>query len=218
MFKEECMWIGSLIPMLIEKDAFPLLNVGSSTLHFRTVSQPYISKIIFDPLAALDKKIIHLDLKAGDGVDIFGDLNDPQLVEKLKGLRIRSALCSNMLEHVEKPEITSMILYDILQPDGVLIVTVPFRFPYHEDPIDTMLRPTVQELSGYFPNMRTLIGKRVESEKSYFEKIAAHPKDLFITLFRWVMPFYKPHVWWRSISYMPYFFKKYSVSCIVLQK
>ena len=39
-----------------------------------------------------------------------------------------------------------------------LIVTVPFSYPYHRDPIDTMYRPSPSELSQLFAGARMLDG------------------------------------------------------------
>jgi hypothetical protein len=44
-----------------------------------------------------------------------------------------------------------------LIPDGGrALITVPNRFPYHPDPIDTGYRPTTKEISSLFPDMTTI--------------------------------------------------------------
>ncbi|MHA2210823.1 MAG: hypothetical protein ACXABV_16845, partial [Candidatus Thorarchaeota archaeon] len=37
-------------------------------------------------------------------------------------------------------------LFDLLNDEGYLIVTVPYHYPYHEDPVDFLFRPRVEEL------------------------------------------------------------------------
>src|SRR5205085_4736707 len=53
--------------------------------------------------------------------------------------------------HVTDRQIVCAAIWSLLPPGGFLILTVPYRFPYHEDPIDTMFRPSVEELAQLFP-------------------------------------------------------------------
>ena len=41
---------------------------------------------------------------------------------------------------------------EILKKNGILIITVPYSFPYHADPIDTLYRPTPSEIHCLFPD------------------------------------------------------------------
>jgi SAM-dependent methyltransferase len=96
------------------------------------------------PLTRSGCRVIHLDMKKADGVDVSGDLTDPAFVEKLASLRVRSVLCSNVLEHVTDPARLARRLEELLPAGGYLIVTVPHEFPYHADPIDTLFRPPLE--------------------------------------------------------------------------
>jgi SAM-dependent methyltransferase len=218
MLTTEAEWIGSLIPILRDKNAFPLLNIGSSTLQFRKYQQPHIEKYIFDPLNKIGAKVLHLDLKANEGVDIVGSLDDNKIISDLIKFKFKSIICSNLLEHVENPKILCQTMYEILQPKGLLIVTVPFLFPYHNDPIDTLFRPTVYELASLFPHMKPLLTIKIESDKTYFSGLLQNKKELEIILIRFLTPFYKPKNWLHLMKYLPNFFKKTSVSCVVLEK
>ncbi|OBQ33891.1 MAG: hypothetical protein AN485_17485, partial [Anabaena sp. MDT14b] len=42
---------------------------------------------------------------------------------------------------------------------GYIFVTVPYKYPYHRDPIDTMFRPDIQELSSLFPDFKIVNGE-----------------------------------------------------------
>ena len=56
-----------------------------------------------------------------------------------------------------------------LPSEGLLFVSVPRRYPYHPDPIDTMFRPTTQELLGMFDD-----AELVESAAIRCESLVAH--------------------------------------------
>ena len=43
------------------------LDIGSSTLHFRTVEQPHIEREVLAPLRARGARIVHLDAKPAPG-------------------------------------------------------------------------------------------------------------------------------------------------------
>jgi len=86
----ESQWIGQRLAAISDDALFPLLNVGSSTLEFRTQTQPYIDQNIFVPLRARHGKVYHLDMKHAPGVDIVGNLLHPEFLEKLINMQIRS--------------------------------------------------------------------------------------------------------------------------------
>ena len=73
----EAQWLGDRLAEIADGELFPLLNVGSSTGEFRTTVQPHIDAKVFAPLRARGGKVLHLDIKAAEGVDIVGDLLDP---------------------------------------------------------------------------------------------------------------------------------------------
>ena len=57
-----------------------------------------------------------------------------------------------------------------LPPGGRLFATVPRRYPYHPGPIDTLLRPSVDELSSLFAGLTLVEGAEVRCESllAYF--------------------------------------------------
>ena len=101
--------------------------------------------------AGQPKAIQHLDIQAQPGVDLVGDLTDLGYLKHLTTLRFRSAFCMNLLEHVTNREQIAAALVEVLPPGGLLFVSVPHRFPYHPDPIDTLYRPDAAELARLFP-------------------------------------------------------------------
>src|SRR4051812_38894652 len=73
---EEARWLGDQLSALDPDRVFPLLDVGSSTLSFRTREQPRIDELIFAPARADGRTVLHLDAKSDEGVDIVTDLSD----------------------------------------------------------------------------------------------------------------------------------------------
>ena len=129
-----------------------LLNLGSSTEFFRKIEQPHIDKFLFQPLDNKKYKLIHFDLKSNDGVDISGDIFSKKIQKKLKELNPSIILCCNLLEHLEENSRNRIatILNNLLKKNGVLILTVPYSYPLHLDPIDSYYRPSPKELVRKF--------------------------------------------------------------------
>jgi hypothetical protein len=96
----EAQRLGELLGRIPEERLSPLLNLGSSTLQFRTLGQPHIDRYVFAPLRARGCEIIHTDIKCEPGVDLVGDLTDAGFLDRLRALHVRSVLVSNLLEHV----------------------------------------------------------------------------------------------------------------------
>ncbi len=93
MNRTESEWLSQRLNALPDDVIFPLLNIGSSTLEFRTQIQPYIEQNIFGPLRARNSDgVYHLDIKSAPGVDLVGDLLDPAFLDKVAQMQIRSAM------------------------------------------------------------------------------------------------------------------------------
>jgi SAM-dependent methyltransferase len=150
----------------------PLLNLGSSTGHFREVIQPHIEKELFAPLREAGVKVVHCDLKEEEGVDFAGDILDPVVMRRLKTGGFKCILLSNLLEHVRDREAVSVACEEIVGPGGFILATVPSSYPFHADPIDTYYRPSPAELATMFGKSELLIGEEVE-ETTFAEELKA---------------------------------------------
>ncbi len=152
MLKDEARWLSARLQNLSSNDG-PLLNVGSSSAHFREQVQPWIHEWVFAPLEQRLVPVIHQDLFAAPGVDVAGDLLDSTCQDRLQSLGVRSILSTSLLEHVVDRAQIARIMSDLLPSGGRLLITVPHAFPYHPDPIDTLFRPTCDELIALFPDL-----------------------------------------------------------------
>jgi SAM-dependent methyltransferase len=150
----------------------PLLNLGSSTGHFREIIQPHIERELFAPLREAGVKVVHCDLKKDEGVDFAGDILDPEVRRRLKEMGFKCILLSNVLEHVRDRKEVTAACEEIVGSGGFILATVPSSYPYHADPIDTYYRPSPAELATTFGRSDLLIGEEV-AEPTYAEELKA---------------------------------------------
>lgn len=162
MLKNEAAWLSRHLAAVPVEQLSPLLSIGSGSAASRA-RQPWIEQLVFAPLARRGVEVLHHEHEPAPGVDVAGDLRDPAFVETLRDLGARSVLCANVLEHVEDPLALAAAIGDLVASGGHVVVTVPRRYPYHPDPIDTMLRPSVAELAAMFRGFRLVAGEEVPS-------------------------------------------------------
>ncbi|MFO0051346.1 MAG: methyltransferase type 11, partial [Dolichospermum sp.] len=197
---------------------FPMLNIGSSNKKFREQEQPWIDELLFKPARSKGYSVIHTDIKNDIGVDLVGDLCNVDFLKQLSDMNIQSVICSNLLEHINNREEISKIISSIVPKNGYLFVTVPYKYPYHCDPIDTMFRPNIQELSSLFPDFKIVNGEILPG--GYLVQSTTTTPILYTLamLIRLMLPIYQPLRWVDSLKYALWLFKDISVSCVVLEK
>src|SRR2546421_8000756 len=163
MRRQEAAWIGERLRALGGQRV--VLNLGSGSKRFREVSKPYIDREIFEPLVRAGARVVHADLKSGEGIDLSGDLFDPAVQARLRELRPDTLLACNIMEHLPKDarQRFPAVLDALLPPGGVVVITVPYSYPYHADPMDTLYRPSPQQLSALFPAYEVLEARTIES-------------------------------------------------------
>ncbi|MDB9468043.1 methyltransferase type 11 [Dolichospermum circinale CS-1225] len=218
MFREEAKWLANIIYSLNPNSVFPMLNIGSSNKKFREQEQPWIDELLFKPARTKGYSVIHADIKNDIGVDLVGDLCSLDFFKQLSEMNIQSVICSNLLEHINNREEISKIIGSIVPKNGYLFVTVPYKYPYHCDPIDTMFRPNIQELSSLFPDFKIVNGEILPG--GYLVQSTTTTPILYILaiLIRLMLPIYQPLRWFDSLKYALWLFKDISVSCVVLEK
>ncbi|MBE9224407.1 methyltransferase type 11 [Phormidium sp. LEGE 05292] len=218
MLREEASWLGNIIYSITPDHVFPLLNIGSENQYFREKEQPWIDDFLFKPARKKGYSIIHTDIKNDVGIDLVGDLYNPLFLEKISQMNIKSVLCSNLLEHITNKEELCKIISSIIPDGGYLFVTVPYQYPYHRDPIDTMFRPSIEELSNLFPDLKMIQGKIVEGGTLVKSTSIKPILYLLVMIIRLLLPIYQPLRWVDSLRYSLWLFRDISVTCIVLQK
>jgi hypothetical protein len=152
VLRAEAAWLAGQLERLQTEHLSPLLSVGSGHAELRG-TQPWIERLVYEPLVRRGVRVLHHELETAPGVDVAGDLTDPQFLAALPQLELRSIMCCNVLEHVPNRVALASAIEASVPSSGYVVVTVPRRYPYHPGPIDTMFRPSVDELSRLFPKL-----------------------------------------------------------------
>lgn len=101
-----------------------LIDIGCGQKPYRPIFDQYVSQHIGVDLS---------DCPHGTSkVDIIGNAYDTNLEDEV----CDTVLCTEVLEHLEEPQVAIMEMRRILKPGGFVILTVPFFWPIHEAPRD----------------------------------------------------------------------------------
>lgn len=219
MLIAEARWLGERLAAVPGDDLFPLLNVGSSTAEFREAMQPHIHEEVFEPLQRRGGRICHVDIKAAPGVDLVGNLLDPGFLARLRKVEIKSALVSNLLEHVPDRQLIADALLEIVPRDGYIVVSGPHAFPYHADPLDTMFRPSVADVTRHFPGTSIVDSAIIDAGNWRCWKATERGgRSLPRVLARLCVPFYRPGDWMALARQTPFLLRHSKAFAVVLRK
>ena len=217
MLETEARWIGMILQELDVEDLTPLLNVGSATGTFRKQVQPWIDREIFAPLLQRGVEVHHFDVQDGDGIDLRGDLNDELFMTDLASHRYRSLMCCNLLEHVANRAYVCNQLEQLVLPGGYLIVTVPCKFPYHPDPIDTLFRPNLEDIVSLFPGCRLIQGDILDCGTGW-DYVDRDPRIMFAKVRRRIAGLQEHGGIKGTTSFLPWLFRQFRQTCTLLEK
>jgi SAM-dependent methyltransferase len=196
------------------------LNIGSSTRHFREQEQPHIAERFLRPLESDGIRFVHCDMKHAEGVDEVGDILDPSFQERLKRYDADLLVCSNLLEHLTEPERFARACGQLIKPGGYGLFTVPLSYPYHPDPIDTMLRLTPDELAAMIPGWHVVKSDQIAAG-NYLRDLYATGKPLVRLLrqiVRILLPVYRPRQWRPNAHRLLWLFRPFRLSMVLLRK
>jgi hypothetical protein len=196
------------------------LNIGSSTKSFRELDQPHIHGRFIEPLEQAGLRFIHCDMKEDPGVDEVGDVLDPEFRSSLRRYDAKLLVCSNLLEHLTNPREFARACGDLVVEGGYGMFSVPLSYPYHPDPIDTMLRLKPRELAALLPGWSVIRECELKGG-NYWQEVRAtgHPITLLARqILRVLLPFYRRRQWRPNGSRLRWLFKPYKVSIVLLQK
>jgi hypothetical protein len=217
VFKAEAQWLYRRISAFPAEEVSPLLNIGSSTRQFRETEQPWTNEKLFAPLRERGVAVIHCDFRAGDGIDVRADILADSDLPRLKALKAKAILCCNILEHVGEPKCLAQRCLDIVGAAGLVFVTVPFSYPHHRDPIDTLYRPAPDELAKLFAPAKMLNGEILDVGESYRDQVKQRPWILLRHVFRAPVPFLNLEKWRRSMGKLYWLRHNYKVTAAVFR-
>jgi SAM-dependent methyltransferase len=158
------MWLQEIDKAITElekhlpRNAKTALDVGSEGEEYRNIRQPW-NKKFYDYLAGRGIKVFTMDLDPEAKPDFIQDITVPILGDDIYDL----VIATHLLEHVPTESFQTVVsnLEKLVADSGHLLVSVPHKYPYHERPIDTMYRPTREELRKVF-NGTLLYGETFE--------------------------------------------------------
>jgi hypothetical protein len=175
---ETAAWTAAALANLEFARGSRALDVGSSTLHYRTVEQPHIEEQVMAPLRARGVEITHLDAKPAPGVDVVCDLGraDASLAARLGEYAL--VLVCGMMQALRDPGRVVDIAVQALAPGGHLVAHHPETARRTFDPVDFMLRMSPDELAGRFER-RGLERVRADSvridDPRYYRGLVSRP-------------------------------------------
>ena len=218
MLYEESLWFKKIIQKHTPSNTL-VLNIGSSTKEFTEVLQPYIKANLIDEFIKKNCTVKNIDIKHAEGVDLVGDVTDPSFVAQLKALNASFIICSNLLEHLSERTKFCYALTEIMNPNTKLIVSVPFSFPYHEDPIDTMYRPNLSELQNAFPKLIQIEGEIVDcgSFLDFSHKNHSFLKKYFSFIKLSIAAAISFLIYRKKFEKLSWIFKRISATCVIYQ-
>jgi SAM-dependent methyltransferase len=150
MFVEVAAWLRDTIAGLDLGERPRVLDIGSSTQHYRTVDQPHVEREVMAPLRERGAEITHVDAKDAEGVDVALDL-DLATPEELGALgQAPLVLVIGLIGYVREPEKLARTTSRFVAPGGWLITSTPESYRRTLDPRDNGWRPTPDELASTF--------------------------------------------------------------------
>ncbi|HXJ01769.1 MAG TPA: hypothetical protein VNH44_11130, partial [Micropepsaceae bacterium] len=136
---------------------------------------------------------------------------------RIRSYHPKSILCCNILEHVEDPKVLARRCAEIVGPGGLIFVTVPYSYPHHRDPIDTMFRPSPEALAQLFRPASMLRGEIIDVGESYRGQVRRRPWILFRHISRFPFPFIGFKGWKRSMRKLYWLFNNYRITGALFQ-
>lgn len=129
---------AALVQMMIDKVAPKrILDCGSGSRADRTIIQPHIA-------AAFDGyDVVWTDLRGSPGT-IECDFTKPETLADLP--RCELVTCCSLLEHVA--DIPAALKAVCSLADDWLLLSVPWKYPRHDCPLDNSWRPSPNDLAA----------------------------------------------------------------------
>lgn len=154
-----CLEIGSLIDPSYQQYL-------PKQIHGDTIPEPYIG----------------IDIFPGEGVDYIIDLCKEDAINLLPVEKYKTIHCHYIMEHVTDIFSMARSIEELLDSDGVLLLSVPFSWRLHRIPID-MWRYTPQSLDYLFPNIEFIDARSALSVRNgnQYYKINEFPEFNFGT-------------------------------------
>jgi SAM-dependent methyltransferase len=147
VFVETSLWIRAQLDQLELPPESRVVDVGSSTLDYRTVKQPHVETNVMAPLRARGAHIVHVDAKSEAGVDVVADVTAPDFDAATLGDPFDLVIVSGLLSVVTNVDRVIRVAAELVAPGGWLVAATPTAYRRTLDPIDNGWRPGAAELA-----------------------------------------------------------------------
>jgi len=178
MYVENAAWVRDVLADIPLPDGARAIDIGSSTLHYRTIEQPHVEREVLAPLRERGVRITHLDAKPAEGVDVVQDLDaaTPELATRLGTFDL--VLCVGLLGYVKQPANTLDVVAALAGDRAWLVSTTPQSYRRTRDPHDNMWRPDPRELAAEYERrgFETLRAESVRiDDERYYKGLKSRP-------------------------------------------
>jgi hypothetical protein len=193
-----------------------VINLGSGDVDKLKNDKPWVFENVFLPLKISGANIIHSDFKNFGGVTHVCDLRLPEALSFTKDMHgPKLFILANVLEHVPKTARNNILnkIFSAMKKDDGLLVTVPNQYPYHPDPIDTLYRPSPQDLYGLI-KLNWIEGKVIAAGSYREEFLNMKTLKKIRKILKIFFPFQSPKEYLNNLHRFLYLFKKYKVTLV----
>jgi len=197
-----------------------VLNLGCGDVSRLARTKPWVHEHVFKPLADDGARVMHADAMPFPGVDVVCDLAAPDALEFVRGTaRPRLFVLANVLEHVPSDARSGMLrkIEASMDQGDSLLITAPYDYPYHPDPIDTLYRPDPAELERLVD--LNWVEEAIVDCGSFREEFArmSFPKKVR-KLLKVLWVFQKPSSYLKGAHRLLFLFKPYRISIVLGNK
>lgn len=194
-----------------------VINLGSGNVGQTLQRKPWIERNVFQPMRALNLRIINVDLFAFPGVDIVADFASPQALDFLDGIpNPKLIILANVLEHIpaKTRENIMALLDEKMRPGDALLITAPLAYPYHPDPIDTLYRPSPRDLQRTIP-LKWIAAVEIECGSFGSDLKGMSTLKAIRKLLKPFFPIMAPKKYLSAVHHLCYLSRPYVISAVL---
>ncbi len=197
-----------------------VVNLGCGDVGRLARTKPWVHQHVFKPLADDGARVVHADAMPFPGVDVVCDLAAPDALDFVCALaRPRLFVLANVLEHVPSDARCGILKKIEARMDrgDSLLITAPYDYPYHPDPIDTLYRPGPSELER-LADLNWVEESIVDcgSFREEFARMSLPKKVRKLLKVLWVLQ--PPAKYLESAHRLLFLFKPYRISIVLGSK
>ncbi|MDP2620658.1 MAG: hypothetical protein Q8P46_10880 [Hyphomicrobiales bacterium] len=171
--------IETVLSLLTAEAIDPCLYVGSSAVNQPAADEPFVDQRLFAPLRARGVRVVYVETRKADGVDLVGDMLDESFQTELKKLRPRLILSPHLPERLSDLAEFAKACARIIEPEGFLLIVRPSFHRNPPDPAPTLYRPGIELMRRIFPDFQVLAQNIVSDRTGFSEFVNGYAAGEF---------------------------------------